>query len=47
MKRTIVWIDSPEKDAPQVRERLKRYLLHTGVKATIFEACEVMESEAE
>jgi hypothetical protein len=47
MKRTIVWIDSAEQDAHQVRERLKEYLIRMGVKVTIFEACEVMESENE
>lgn len=47
MKRTIVWIDSTEQDAHQIRERLKDYLFRIGVKATIFEACEVMEPENE
>jgi hypothetical protein len=47
MKRTIVWIDSAEQDAHQVRETLKEYLVRMHVKATIFEACEIMESENE
>ncbi|MGD6805683.1 MAG: hypothetical protein ACQCN4_01835 [Candidatus Bathyarchaeia archaeon] len=47
MKRTIVWIDSPDNSAYQVREYLKEFLSKSGVKATIFEACEIMESENE
>jgi hypothetical protein len=47
MKRTIVWIDSAEQDVHKVREHLKEYFLQMDVEATIFEACEVMESENE
>jgi hypothetical protein len=47
MKRTIVWIDSADRDAHKVRERLKEYLQRSGVRATMFEACEVMETETE
>lgn len=45
MKRTIVWIDDPDKDSDQERVRLKEYLAKAGLKFTIFEAIEVMESE--
>ncbi|MCW3999796.1 MAG: hypothetical protein NWE93_06120 [Candidatus Bathyarchaeota archaeon] len=47
MKRTIVWIDSTDKDACKIRRRLKDYLQKSGLQATVFEACEVMESECE
>lgn len=47
MKRTIVWIDSPDKEAHKVRERLRQYMLQYGMKATIFDACEVLEPDNE
>jgi hypothetical protein len=47
MKRTIVWIDSADKDAHKVQEKLKEYLHKSGVRYTLFEACEVMETENE
>ena len=48
MKRIIVWIDCADKDAAQVRERLKEYLAKTsGLRVTIFETCEVMESKTD
>ena len=45
MKRTIVWIDDADKDSAQVRKQLTEYLAKAGLKYTIFEALEVMESE--
>jgi hypothetical protein len=47
MKRIIVWVDSAEQDAHQVRERLKEYLFPMDAKVTVFEAYEVMETENE
>ena len=47
MKRLIVWIDSADKDTHQIRDLLKEYLAKAGVRYTIFEAYEVMESETE
>jgi len=45
MKRTIVWIDDADQDSAQERVRLKKYLAKAGLKFTLFEAIEVMESE--
>jgi hypothetical protein len=45
MKRTIVWIDDSDKDSAKARVRLKKYLADAGLKFTLFEAIEVMESE--
>ena len=45
LKRTIVWIYNADKDSAAVRKLLKEYLSKSGLKYTIFEALEVMESE--
>jgi len=47
LKRIIVWIDSADYDAPQVEKRLKEYLSKAGIRYTMFEACEIMDSENE
>jgi hypothetical protein len=45
VKRIIVWVDSSDENAPQVREQLKEYLPKvSGSKVTIFKTREVMES---
>lgn len=47
MKRIIVWIDSADKDEIKVRELLKECLAKAGVRYTLFEACEIMESKTD
>ena len=45
MKRTIVWVDDADKDSAQVRVQLKEYLDKAGLKYTIFEVLEVIDSD--
>jgi hypothetical protein len=47
LKRVIVWVDSSDSDAKYVEKRLREYLAKAGVRYTMFEAVEVMESENE
>jgi hypothetical protein len=47
LKRIIVWVDSSDSDANYVEKRLREYLAKAGVRYTMFEACEVMETENE
>jgi hypothetical protein len=47
VNRIIVWIDSADEDVTRVRKRLKDYLAKAGLSYTIFENCEIMESEIE
>ena len=45
MKRIIVWVDSSDSDAAYVEKRLREYLEKAGVRYTMFEATEVMETD--
>ncbi len=45
MKRIIVWVDSSDSDAAYVEKRLREYLAKAGVRYTMFEATEVMETD--
>lgn len=45
MKRIIVWVDSSDSDAKYVEKRLQEYLAKAGVRYTMFEATEVMETD--
>ena len=45
LKRTIVWIDNADKDSAAVRKLLNEYLDKAGLRYSIFEVLEVMESE--
>ncbi len=47
MKRIIVWVDSQDKDTNTVRKRLKAYLAKAGLRYTIYDTAELIESEAE
>ncbi|MCW4029819.1 MAG: hypothetical protein NWE92_09275 [Candidatus Bathyarchaeota archaeon] len=47
MKRIIVWVDSADNEASRVRGVIKNYLTQSGIEHTIFETCEVIESENE
>jgi hypothetical protein len=45
LKRIIVWVDSSDSDASYVEKRLREYLSKAGVRYTMFEANEVMETD--
>jgi flavodoxin len=47
MKRIMIWVDSPEKDAREVAKQLKECVAKAGVRITVFEAIEIMDSENE
>jgi hypothetical protein len=47
MKRIIVWVDSDDNETARVRSAIKNYLVQSGIEHTIFETCEVIESENE
>lgn len=45
MRRTIIWVDTADSDAHHTRQLIKEYLTKAGIKHSIFEASEIMESE--
>ena len=45
MKRIIVWVDSSDSDSKYVEKRLREYLSKAGVRYTMFEANEIMETD--
>jgi len=45
LKRIIVWVDSSDSDAKYVEKRLREYLSKAGVRYTMFEANEIMETD--
>jgi hypothetical protein len=47
MKRIIVWVDSADEDTVQVRQRITNYLSKAGLRYTIFDTCELIETEIE
>ena len=45
MKRIIVWVDTSDSDAAYVEKRLREYLSKAGVRYTMFEGNEIMETD--
>jgi len=45
MKRIIVWVDSKGDNVKRALEELKKFLSSAGLRYTIVEVCELIESE--